>query len=51
MESILEGREKVSVGTTAEIKVRHPESIGNCETAVSSSVALVCKGGGRGRVS
>lgn len=50
MESILKGRGKGSVGTTAEIKVRHPESIGDCEIAVSSSVALACKGGGRGRV-
>ena len=34
MESILKGRGKGSVGTTAEIKVRHPESIGDCEIAV-----------------
>lgn len=51
MESVLKGREKGSVGTTAEIKVRNPETIENCEIAVSSSVGLACKGGGRGRVS
>ena len=51
MESILKGREKGSVGTTAEIKVQNPESRENCEIAVSSSVGLACEGGGRGPVS
>lgn len=51
MESVLKGREKGTVGTTAEMKAQNPESIGNFEIAISSSVGLAYKGGGRCRVS